>query len=147
MKALLSLILAFASLSLMAQDRPQGQRGPREGRPQWTVADRAERETARIHEAVNLTDKQIANVYKVVYVCAKQDSIQMAEMRAKRASGEAMNFDREAFRKQYEEKEAAKKEALNKIFTKEQSKKYEAWQAELARQRQQRGQGQRGPRQ
>ena len=68
MKALLSLILAFASLGLMAQDRPQGQRGPREGRAQWTVADRAERETARIHEAVNLTDKQIANVYKVVYV-------------------------------------------------------------------------------
>lgn len=150
MKALLSLVLAFASLSLMAQDRPQGERGPRQasGRQQWTVAQRAERETASIHNAVNLTDKQIEDVYQVTYVCALQDSIQMAEMRAQRQRGESQNFDREAFMKRYQEKEAAKKEALQKIFTKEQSKKYDSWMEEMAKQARERQQrhGQQGPR-
>lgn len=149
MRTLLSLVLAFASLSLMAQDRPQGERSTRQGqgRQQWTVAQRAERETASIHNVVNLTDQQITDVYKVVYVCALQDSVQMAEIRSQRQGGETPTFDREAFMKQRQEKEAAKKEALAKLLNKKQMEQYENWQEELVKQRQERYQRQgQGPR-
>ncbi len=152
-KPLLSIVLAFAVLSTMAQDRPQGsrgERGQREGQNrEWTVQNRAERETARIHQVVNLSDKQIENVYKVVYACAKQDPIQMATWRAQRESGAAQNFDREAFRKQREESNKLKMDALKKIFTKEQAISYDKWLQEMEQQRQQGrpgGQGQRGQR-
>ncbi|MBQ7945454.1 MAG: hypothetical protein IJ280_01885 [Bacteroidales bacterium] len=155
LKTLMSIVLAFASLSLMAQDRPQGPRGERgqrnaQGRQEWTVQNRAERETARIHQVVNLSDKQIADVYKVLYTCALQDSVQMAKVRAEREQGNTQNFDREAFRKQYEERNNIKKEALNAIFTKEQAAAYEKWLQEMEQRRQQARQnrqgGERGPR-
>lgn len=157
---LLSLLIALSSLNVMAQDAPRGprgERGPRDGQgrgpQQWSAQARAERETARIHQAVNLTDAQIAEVYKVNYLCALSDSVQMAKMREQREQGTAQEFDREAFRKQREEQDAAKKDALKKILSQEQFQQYETWLEEMAKQRQERRgpngpapQGERGPR-
>lgn len=113
-----------------------------------TVAQRAERETARINEAVKLTDAQVAEINKINYKYAAQDSVRFAQMRAQGNNGQQM--DREAMMKQRQEIQNAKTAELNKVLTADQQKKYQKMledQAAQMRNMGQRGQGgQRGQR-
>ena len=135
----LAAMLMLTSTAMWAQ-APQQRNG--QGRPQggerqrMTVQQRAEREAGRINQAVELTDAQIAEVFKVTFKYAALDSIRMDQMRAQREQGQ--QFDREAMMKQREETQKAKNADLNAIFTPEQKAKYEKF---LKEQEAQRGQG------
>jgi len=148
LKTLLVAALAIVSMSVVAQNRQQGQGQRGQGRGMTTVAQRAERETARINEAVKLTDAQVAEINKINYKYAAQDSVRFAQMRAQGNNGQQM--DREAMMKQRQEIQNAKTAELNKVLTADQQKKYQKMledQAAQMRNMGQRGQGgQRGQR-
>ncbi|MBQ9201513.1 MAG: hypothetical protein IJ154_03990 [Bacteroidales bacterium] len=148
LKTLLVAALAIVSMSVVAQNRQQGQGQRGQGRGMATVAQRAERETARINEAVKLTDAQVAEINKINYKYAAQDSVRFAQMRAQGNNGQQM--DREAMMKQRQEIQNAKTAELNKVLTADQQKKYQKMledQAAQMRNMGQRGQGgQRGQR-
>lgn len=159
LKTLLVAALMVCSVVAMAQDQPQGQRsqrqgqgqsqgqgqGQRQGRQQMTVKDRAEREAAQIHQAVELSDKQISQVYKVTYKYALQDSLRMVEMRAQREQGQqGQQIDREAMMKQREEITTAKTKEINAVLTPEQQAKYKKMQEQQNANRRQGQNGQGG---
>ena len=155
LKTLLVAALAIVSMSVVAQNRPQGQgqrgqgQGQGRGMGMMTVAQRAERETARINEAVKLTDAQVVEINKINYKYAAQDSVRFAQMRAQGNNGQ--QFDREAMMKQRQETQNAKTADLNKVLTVDQQKKYQKMVDDQAAQMRNMGQGgqrggQRGPR-
>lgn len=136
-KNVLVLAAMFLSVAVMAQDRPQrGQGRGQGGRMRMTVAQRAERETSSIHQAVELTDKQIESIYVISYKYATQDSVRMNEMHAQRGQGQQM--DREAMMKQMQEREAAKTAEIKAVLNEEQQKKYDAMIEERQKQMQER---------
>lgn len=145
LKTLLVAALAIVSMSVVAQNRQQGQRGQGQGQGRMgmaTVAQRAERETARINEAVKLTDAQVVEINKINYKYAAQDSVRFAQMRAQGNNGQ--QFDREAMMKQRQEIQNAKTAELNKVLTPDQQKKYQKMLDDQAAQMRNMGQGQRG---
>ena len=124
-KIILSMMVAFISLTSFAQQPGGGQR--REFKPE----DMATRRADQVKEAAKTTDEQYKKVYDLFLKQAQETQAKMKEAQEK---GERQQFDREAMQKQQEATNAALKEILT-------AEQYEAYEKAQQERRQRFGQG------
>ncbi|WP_298115785.1 hypothetical protein [Flavobacterium sp.] len=124
------LILAFAlviGLTTFAQEKRQG-KGERE---KLTPEQQVELQVKKMKLDLDLTDKQTAEIQKIVSKQVEKREAKRAEMEAKRASGEKPSKD-EFFKKRNAmlDEQIAHKAEMKKILTSEQYTKWESKHSE-----------------